>query len=90
MDEGSIAKAYINSRMANKLELQVNEIASLKSKDGEIRVQIVIDDSISDYVVMMYVGWWEKHGNPNYLTNSGISDIGGQVTYNETFVNIMR
>ena len=90
MDEGSIAKAYINSRMANKLELQVNEIASLKSKDGEIRVQIVIDHSISDYVVMMYVGWWEKHGNPNYLTNSGISDIGGQVTYNETFVNIMR
>lgn len=90
MDEGSIAKAYINSRMANKLELQVNEIASLKSKDGEIRVQIVIDDSISDYVVMMYVGWWKKHGNPNYLTNSGISDIGGQVTYNETFVNIMR
>lgn len=90
MDEGSIAKAYINSRMANKLELQVNEIASLKSKDGEIRVQIVIDDSISDYVVMMYVGWWEKHGNPNYLTNSGVSDIGGQVTYNETLVNIMR
>ena len=90
MDEGSIAKAYINSRMANKLELQVNEIASLKSKDGEIRVQIVIDDSISDYVVMMYVGWWKKHGNPNYLTNSGISDIGGQVTYNETFVNIIK
>ena len=57
MDEGSIAKAYINSRMANKLELQVNEIASLKSKDGEIRVQIVIDNSISDYVVMMYGKW---------------------------------
>ena len=90
MDEVNIAKAYINSKMANKLELQVNEIVSLKSKNGEIRVQIVIDDSISNYVVMMYVGWWEKQGNPNYLTNSGISDIGGQVTYNETFVNIIR
>ena len=51
---------------------------------------MVIDDSISDYVVMMYVGWWEKHGNPNYLTNSGASDIGGQITYNETFVNIIK
>ena len=90
MDEGSIAKAYINSRMANKLELQENEVVSLKSKNGQIRVQIVIDDSISDYVVMMYVGWWKKHGNPNYLTNSDVSDIGGQVTYNETFVNIIK
>ncbi|MBS4958258.1 MAG: molybdopterin-dependent oxidoreductase [Clostridium sp.] len=90
MDEVNIAKAYINSKMANKLELQENEIVSLKSNNGEIRVQIVIDDSISNYVVMMYVGWWEKHGNPNYLTNSDMSDIGGQVTYNETFVNIMR
>ncbi|WP_332842898.1 hypothetical protein [Paraclostridium sp. AKS73] len=30
----------------------------------------------------------EKHGNPNVLTDSGISDMGGQVTYNETFVEI--
>ena len=90
MDEANISKAYINSRMANELELQENEVVTLKSNNGEIKVQIVIDDSISNYVVMMYVGWWEKHGNPNYLTNSGISDIGGQVTYNETFVNIMR
>ena len=37
---------------------------------------------------MMYVGWWGKHGNPNELTDSGKSDIGGQVTYNETFVEI--
>ena len=39
---------------------------------------------------MMYVGWWDKHGNPNMLTSSGISDIGGQVTYNETFVDIEK
>ena len=39
---------------------------------------------------MMYVGWWRKHGNPNYITVSGISDIGGQVTYNETLVEIVK
>ena len=38
----------------------------------------------------MYVGWWTKHGNPNYLTDYGISDIGGQVTYNETKVEIIK
>lgn len=90
MDEVNIAKAYINSRMANKLELQENEVVSLKSKNGQIRVQMVKDDSVSDYVVMMYVGWWEKNGNPNYLTNSDASDIGGQIAYNETFVNIIK
>ncbi|WP_195964141.1 molybdopterin-dependent oxidoreductase [Clostridium cuniculi] len=90
MDEVNVAKAYINSRMANELELQENEIVNLKSNNGQIKVQIVIDDSISNYVVMMYVGWWKKHGNPNYLTNSGASDIGGQITYNETFVNIIK
>ena len=90
MDEVNVAKAYINSRMANELELQENEIVNLKSNNGQIKVQIVIDDYISNYVVMMYVGWWKKHGNPNYLTNSGASDIGGQITYNETFVNIIK
>ena len=90
MDEVNVAKAYINSRMANELELQENEIVNLKSNNGQIKVQIVIDNSISNYVVMMYVGWWKKHGNPNYLTNSGASDIGGQITYNETFVNIIK
>ena len=38
----------------------------------------------------MYVGWWTKHGNPNYLTNSDISDIGGQVAYNETNVDLIK
>ncbi len=30
----------------------------------------------------------KKHGNPNFLTESGISDMGGQITYNETFIEI--
>ena len=59
MDEVNISKAYINSKSANKLEVQENEIVNLKSNNGQIRVEIIIDDSISDYVVMMYVGWWE-------------------------------
>ena len=53
-------------------------------------MQIIIDDCIGDNIVMMYVGWWRKHGYPNYITMSGISDIGGQVTYNETLVEIVK
>lgn len=88
MDTGGISKAYINDNMAKRIDVFNSEIVNLKSKNGSIKVEINIDNSISDEVVMMYVGWWNKHGNPNLLTESGISDIGGQVTYNETFVEI--
>ena len=90
LDEDGIAIAYINENISKNLNIDSNEIVYLKSDNGQIKVRINIDSSISDNVVMMFVGWWGKHGNPNVLTNSGISDIGGQITYNETFVDIIK
>ena len=90
MDKEGIAIAYIYENMAKNLNLNNDEIVTLKSEKGEITVKLNIDNIVSDYVVLMYVGWWSKHGNPNYLTESGISDIGGQVTYNETKVKIIK
>ncbi|WP_195244805.1 molybdopterin-dependent oxidoreductase [Clostridium celatum] len=90
MDEEGISKAFINSKTADKLEVVNDETVKIKSNNGCIKVKITIDDSIGDNIVMMYVGWWKEHGNPNYITYSGISDIGGQVTYNETFVEINK
>ena len=45
---------------------------------------------VSDNIIMMYVGWWKKHGNPNWILKSGISDMGGQVTYNDNWVTINK
>ena len=84
MDDDGIAIAYINEKEAKRSNINNNEIIYLKSENGQIKVKINIDKSIGDNIVMMFVGWWERHGNPNFLTNSGISDIGGQITYNET------
>ena len=74
--------------MARKLSFNEEKIVTLRNHNGEIRVNLKIDNSVADFIVLMYVGWWTKHGNPNYLTDSGVSDIGGQVTYNETEVEI--
>ena len=82
MDEDGISVAYINEEMARKLSFNEEKIVTLRNHNGEI------DNSVADFIVLMYVGWWTKHGNPNYLTDSGVSDIGGQVTYNETEVEI--
>ncbi|WP_334304336.1 molybdopterin dinucleotide binding domain-containing protein [Paraclostridium bifermentans] len=88
MDKEEIAKAYINEEMADREGIKNNDIVKLFSKNGSIKVQITISDSVGDNTILMYAGWWKKHGNPNVLTYSGISDMGGQVTYNETFVEI--
>ena len=90
MDDDGIDIAYINEKEAKRFNINNNEIIYLKSENGQIKVKINIDKSIGDNIVMMFVGWWERHGNPNFLTNSGISDIGGQITYNETFVEIIK
>ncbi|WP_338626969.1 molybdopterin-dependent oxidoreductase [Clostridium baratii] len=90
IDIEGISNAYINKRLALKKGIYDNEVVNLKSENGSIKVKINIDESVGDNIVMMYVGWWDKHGNPNMLTSSGISDIGGQVTYNETFVDIEK
>ena len=90
MDDDGIAIAYINEKEAKRFNINNNEIIYLKSENGQIKVKINIDKSIGDNIVMMFVGWWERHGNPNFLTNSGISDIGGQITYNEPFVEIIK
>ena len=36
-----------------------------------------IDNNIRGYIVKMYAGWWKKQSNPNFITDSGISDMGG-------------
>ncbi|HGS9063815.1 TPA: molybdopterin-dependent oxidoreductase [Clostridioides difficile] len=90
MDKKSIAQAYINRRMAKKVDIEDKDIVILRSKKAKINVQINIDDGVGNYIVKMYVGWWKKHGNPNSLTDTGISDFGGQVTYNESMVEIIR
>ncbi|WP_114108935.1 molybdopterin-dependent oxidoreductase [Clostridioides difficile] len=90
MDKKSIAQAYINQSMAKKVGIKDKDIVTLRSKKAKINVQINIDDGVGNYIVKMYVGWWKKHGNPNSLTDTDISDFGGQVTYNESMVEIIR
>ena len=76
--------------MANNIFVYDKEVVKLKSENGSIKAEVSIDESIADNIAMMYVGWWEKHGNPNILTSSNISDIGGQITYNDSFVEIKK
>ena len=90
MCEEDMARAYINRKMAERFNFEDELLVNIESTRGKIKVKLQIDDSIGDNIIMMNAGWWKKNGNPNFITSSGISDIGGQVTYNETFVKIFK
>lgn len=90
MDKDEKAEAYINVKMAEKCGFKSGDFVYLESQKGRIKVKLIVDDGISDNVVMMYAGWWKKQGNPNWIMESGISDIGGQVTYNDNFVKLYK
>ena len=90
IEEDGISVTDINEKEANRFNIKNQDIVYLKSENGEIKSRIIIDKSVGDNIAMMFVGWWEKHGNPNVLTCSNISDIGGQITYNETFIEIVK
>lgn len=90
MDKEEGAKVYLNSSVASARDIEQGDLVVLTSKRGEILAEAVIDEAIGDGILMMHVGWWKKHGNPNWILDSGSSDIGGQVTYHENIVEIQK
>jgi anaerobic selenocysteine-containing dehydrogenase len=76
--------------MASIYNIKDGEKVTIKSQFGEVEVELYINDDIPNNIIHMYTGWWHKHGNPNFVTYNGSSDMGGQVTYNESFVDIIK
>ena len=90
MDEEDICKIYINDKDAREIQVKENDVVKVKSQNGEINASVRIDETMLSGVANIYQGWWKKHGNPNYLIDSEISDFGGQVVYYDTFVDIEK
>lgn len=66
------------------------ELVKVSSELGEINSEIYFNETLRKDVAYMYIGWHHKHGNPNFLTKNGISEMGGQVTYGETYIKIEK
>ena len=65
-----------------------SDSVELESIYGKINCNIKLDENLSDNLAYIYAGWNHKHGNPNFLTKNSSSEMGGQVTYNQTFIRI--
>ncbi|WP_099192469.1 molybdopterin-dependent oxidoreductase [Tepidibacter mesophilus] len=90
LDDNQISIVYMNINLANKYQLSEDEIIVLKSRNGSIETKVKITDDVSNDIVHMYTRWANKDGNPNFLTEDVSSEMGGQVAYNETFVEIVK
>lgn len=89
-DIDTMAVANISQNTAKNHNLLNGEIVTLKSVNGEIDVQTNISNKLMDNIVHMEIGWWEKSSNPNFLTEGAVSDMGKQIAYYDTFVEIKK
>lgn len=90
IDTGGISQAYISPCLADKNGIDDGEIVMLTSKQGKIQVQVRLNIDLPEDIIHMYTGWWEKHGNPNFLTANNAGKMGGQIAYYDTFVDILK
>ncbi|MCT8977729.1 molybdopterin-dependent oxidoreductase [Clostridium sp. CX1] len=89
-DIDTMAIANISENTAKNHDLLNGEVITLKSANGAIDVQVSINKKLMDSIVHMETGWWEKSSNPNFLTEGDASDIGKQIAYYDTFVEIKK
>lgn len=90
LDVEGMSQAYINPGLADSLNIKQGDPIVLKSGTGEIKVEARLNGDVPENVIHMYTGWWEKHGNPNFLTTAQSSEMGGQIAYYDTNVEIKK
>ncbi len=81
------SEVFVSENIFNKF--QDRKYVELQSIHGKIECQIKCDMSLKDNLAYMYIGWHHRHGNPNFLSCNGSSEMGGQITYNNTFIKII-
>ncbi|MGL4653971.1 molybdopterin-dependent oxidoreductase [Cetobacterium sp.] len=87
-DIESISQIFISKE--NSSDLEEGEIVLVSSPNGAIKSVVNIDSDLKKDEAYIFMQWSAKQGNPNFLTNSLSSDIGGQVAYYDTFINIKK
>lgn len=84
----AIPKVYLNQKTVQKFSLEKKYHVFVKGRASKIEAELCIDESVGDNTAFMYQGFWQKNGAVNHLTTSGISDMGQQAAYYDSFCSI--
>lgn len=85
-DVEGLSKLYVGEE--NIEGYQEGEEVKISSKYGKIQCSIHLDKTLPKDLVYMLSGWHHRHGNPNFLTFNGSSEMGGQAAFYDTFIRI--
>ncbi|MBU3952700.1 MAG: molybdopterin-dependent oxidoreductase [Proteobacteria bacterium] len=79
---------YVNPATARQFKVHQKEVVWVCGKKARIEAVVCIDEAVYENTAFMYQGYWHKSGAVNFLTDSGVSDMGGQAAYYDSFCTL--
>ncbi len=82
--------AGVNEKTASAFDLRPDHDVMVRTKNGRLKAVLKIDNSICDQAVFVFQGFWHKSGAVNFLTEDGVSDMGRQAAFYDTFCTLEK
>jgi len=79
---------YVNQKTAQSLGIIGQEKVCISTRQGKVTARLVLDDAVCESTAFMHQGWWHKSGAVNFLTHAGLSDMGEQAAFYDTFCTL--
>jgi anaerobic selenocysteine-containing dehydrogenase len=78
----------VNRKTAQDLSISRLERVCISTCQGEVTARLILDEAVCDNTAFMHQGWWHKSGAVNFLTHAGMSDMGKQAAFYDTFCTL--
>ncbi len=79
----------VNRKAAQDLGITGLEKVCISTRQGKVTARLVVDEAVCDSTAFMHQGWWHKSGAVNFLTHAGMSDMGEQAAFYDTFCTLL-
>ena len=76
---------YVNQKTAQEMGINGQKRVCICTRQGKVTARLALDDAVCDNTAFMHQGWWHKSGAVNFLTHAGVSDMGEQAAFYDTF-----
>ncbi len=78
----------VNRRTARDLGIFGLKKVCVATRQGKVAARLILDETVCDGTAFMHQGWWHKSGAVNFLTRAGLSDMGEQAAFYDTFCTL--
>jgi anaerobic selenocysteine-containing dehydrogenase len=79
---------HVNRKTAQELDITDLKRVRVSTRQGEVTARLFLDEAVCDSTAFMHQGWWHKSGAVNFLTHAGLSDMGEQAAFYDTFCTL--